>query len=236
LDTRLGLHEMPAATACRFCARVAPLGGSGSLADEVLFESTNFVVTPTLGSLVEGWVLIAPKRHYLCFGAIGKELLSELDEVRKVVGSAMRAVYGGFIEFEHGPAVEGQAVGCTVDHAHLHVVPTGDDLIAGLDCSVSGQLRWHSVAGIAEVARFTTDGLPYLFFERNGEALIAAHHGLGSQLFRRVMAHKLGRPNEYDWRVFPFWENIERTVSSLGPRLNLNRPTNPDEDALLVVT
>ena len=35
-----------------------------------LVETENFVVVPSLGALVEGWLLIVPKAHHISYGAL----------------------------------------------------------------------------------------------------------------------------------------------------------------------
>lgn len=45
--------------------------------DNPVFESRNFVVVPSLGSLVEGWMLLLPKKHLLSMGALPEELVAE---------------------------------------------------------------------------------------------------------------------------------------------------------------
>ena len=40
-----------------------------------LYETENFAVIPSLGSIVEGWLLIIPKKHYLSYGYLSSEEL-----------------------------------------------------------------------------------------------------------------------------------------------------------------
>jgi hypothetical protein len=37
-----------------------------------------------------------------------------------------------------------------------------------------------------------------------------------SQYFRRVIAKQLGRPSEWDYAVFPRWENVRATIALFG--------------------
>ncbi len=37
--------------------------------DQVLLETANFVVVPTIGAIVEGWLLVVSKEGLVCMGA-----------------------------------------------------------------------------------------------------------------------------------------------------------------------
>ena len=39
------------------------------MSDHVLFESENFVVVPTIGSIVPGWLLVVPRSHFMSVGS-----------------------------------------------------------------------------------------------------------------------------------------------------------------------
>jgi diadenosine tetraphosphate (Ap4A) HIT family hydrolase len=93
-----------------------------------LLESDHFVVLPSLGSLVPGWVLVIPKQHYLCIGALPQSLFPEFQRVKKEIVKLIASQFGDPCLFEHGPSSPGLKVGCSVDHAHLHVVPFSGDL------------------------------------------------------------------------------------------------------------
>ena len=96
----------------------------------VLFETDNFFAIPSLGSIVEGWVLIVPKRHYISMGAIrNDDLHNELDSFSSSIKDIVRQAYGNVILFEHGAARQNTAVGCGVDYAHLHIVPIDLDVM-----------------------------------------------------------------------------------------------------------
>lgn len=203
---------------CSFCAKIAS-GQADQEAcpwDRVLFQSPNFVVLPTVGAIVEGWLLLVPKKHYLCMAALGNDLLSELNKLREYVSLVLQDCYGSIAVFEHGPARPKQAVGCGVDHAHLHMLPTNCNLIDGIREVFPDSLQWRSVKGIQDAAAFYTAELPYLYVEQPlNEAYLASHPNLPSQLFRRVLAAYTGRPERYDWRTFPEEHNVESTVRTL---------------------
>jgi diadenosine tetraphosphate (Ap4A) HIT family hydrolase len=184
--------------------------------DKILSQSENFAVFPTLGALIEGWLLIVPKNHALCLGALRRELHSELDELRRRVSLALEECYGAVTVFEHGPAQPCHLVGCGVDHAHLHVIPTQINLIEGVKEIFPEPLEWEPVDSIQETARLYEARLPYLYVEQSpGQGYVTTHPNLQSQMFRKVIARHIGRPEQYNWREFRGEANIRLTVERL---------------------
>lgn len=201
---------------CRLCG-VQREHWSPSPWNQVLWESVNFLAMPTLGAIVEGWLLVVPRAHYLCAGALPPDLLVELDQFLRFVADRVEQEYGPAAIFEHGPSCVGEAVGCTVDHAHMHIVPTRDDLIEGARGIAPKTLQWRRAVGLADARDLHLRRLPYLYVEQpRGNAHIATGSNIPSQLFRRVVAHFMGAPEHYDWRQFPETRNVEATIEKLG--------------------
>src|SRR5258706_12627640 len=121
-------HANPSVDNCRFCDilfRNCPPG----FWDRPLFESTNFVAIPSLGSLRKGWLLVVPKKHFLSTAALPPHLLQEMIKVKQALTEVLTESFGEIWAFEHGPAGGGRLAGCGVDHAHLHIVPLEIDLL-----------------------------------------------------------------------------------------------------------
>ena len=203
---------------CKFCNSVVGhhIVQSKAPWDHILFETPNFIVVPTRGAIVEGWVLIVTRTHYLCMGALENELVSELRELCGLVCAALQECYGPVRIFENGPTKPKQAVGCGVDHAHLHALPTDFNLIEGIQDICGHSLQWIPANGIQDAVELHERGLPYLYVEQpTGEAYLTTRPDFESQLFRRAIATYYGRPDCYDWRVFPEEDNVRLTVERL---------------------
>jgi hypothetical protein len=54
-------------TDCKFCAKLKAQAARAPW-NEFLIETENFAVVPSLGALVEGWLLMVPKEHYISMG------------------------------------------------------------------------------------------------------------------------------------------------------------------------
>jgi hypothetical protein len=138
------------------------------------------------------------------------ELWAVRDEVRQVLENAG---LGPTVAFEHGPSVPGREVGCGVDHAHLHVVPTEADVVAGAK-RLFPEIEWQAIASFEAATAVSADGLSYIYVEdQQSRPWLAASTELPSQVIRQVIASDLGRIGDYNWRENPEPANVERTIS-----------------------
>ncbi len=94
---------------------------------EPIAENREFFVKATYGMMGrEGYVLLVPKSHVNCYGAMSERKHKRFEKARDGLVEAARKNYGEPIIFEHG--ITGQTIG----HAHLHILPgvDFDELVA----------------------------------------------------------------------------------------------------------
>jgi diadenosine tetraphosphate (Ap4A) HIT family hydrolase len=141
---------------CDFCQR-------DHIAANILKETPFFRVVADHAPLVEGHILIVPRKHYPCYGGAPATLDTELfalkDEVRRFFGQ----FYDTPIFWEHGVFRQ------TVFHAHLHCFPFGD-----IRYDVREGLHGLIVQGQDDIRRwYTTEG-HYFYLEDTQNALLFA--------------------------------------------------------------
>lgn len=185
--------------------------------DRAVAESNNFVAVPTMGALVEGWLLIVPKRHILSLAQLTPCEKAELTAfVNNVSAGIKRAWNIAPTMFEHGPAEEGDALGCGVDHAHLHIVPLSfslGDAIAKFEGACSAD--WPILRSQYALPIPNNQRAGYLAYQEPGSRPhIASPAWSVSQFFRRVIASYLGWGECYDYRANPLEECAERTIAA----------------------
>ena len=199
---------------CRYCTDFLSPNAKDkrSIWNTALIESRHFLVVPTLGMLVPGWLLIITKEHYLNMGLVPDDFYPELEEVRKAVRLKLKEKFGSTVVFEHGPGRPGESSGCGIDHAHWHVVPLSVDLLPELETRFPGR----RIANTLEIKRGLSEATTYIFYENQiEEAYLFLANGLPCQFFRRLIAEKIGKGEHWDWHNEPGLSNIVTTLQQL---------------------
>lgn len=176
--------------------------------DRLIAEVDGFYVVATLGQITNsGYVLIIPKRHVPCIGAMEP---SELDSAGALLHRVDRAIMDEYptnweaswpgLMFEHG------IVGQTVKHAHIHVMPGYCDLTPLIKRGFPKECSERQFAAyLQDLGKLYKEKLkPYLFW-RDAKTLFS--HSVvcwdppaPPQYLRIVAAEALGRPERANWR------------------------------------
>jgi ATP adenylyltransferase len=201
---------------CKFCQKFGGAISGDQVSDHVLFESPNFIVVPTLGSIIPGWLLVVPRSHFLSVGSFDMPLFQEFMRLQDIAAEALRDCFGPVSFFEHGAVRERESVGCGVDHAHLHIVATEFDMPAVVKRSAETQLQWRPASGIQATRPFVSEQMAYVFVQQSsGGAWIGSASVIESQIMRKVIAVQAGQPDRWDWKTHPFEHNVRETVVKL---------------------
>jgi diadenosine tetraphosphate (Ap4A) HIT family hydrolase len=200
--------------ACSLCHKIS--ASSAQFWNVPLFESSSLTVVPSVGALVEGWLLIVPKTHAISSGALPKHLARDLYTMTRFVYESVSFIYGTACIFEHGAVARGRAVGCGVDHAHVHVAPVECDLVAAVSPLSPTEVRWRDADMVESCREAFEAGDDYLYVEQAlSQGKIAQGPLFGSQLFRRAIAANAGVEEQFNWRDFPQIPTVEATVKKL---------------------
>ena len=214
---RVNASDLADVRRCKYCSEL--FGHDAGLHELApwnvrLLETENFVVVPSLGALVEGWLLIVTKKHYLCMGSIPPALDNELREITAITANILQETYHAPTLFEHGPCRSGSGIGCGIDHAHMHLVPLRFDLeeLSGAELSLMGQ-SWQPAHGFSKLRQLYDSEKPYVCLREPGrELLFSTPSDLPCQFFRRVIAEAQGRPGRFDYHKYPFESNVTATL------------------------
>jgi ATP adenylyltransferase len=199
---------------------VAQLIDTDTYVRRVPFESESFAIIPSVGPLVEGHVLLSPKQHFKSFAQIPLALENEFRILKKKLATLLRTTYRKRIHyFEHGSAKSAQQPMCTVEHAHLHVVPTDTEIWPTLQ----HQFKWQRIdSNIADLCAVAGD-MEYLWYESpEGHSVIAKgiEGTFESQYLRKVFAQAVGINEMWNWREFPRATSISDTYTTLQRALD----------------
>lgn len=200
---------------CAFC-RSLLTGTSGAPWDTILKETERFVVSPTKGSLLPGWLLVVAKRHAICSGALTTNELKELQNTIAMAKEIVRENFGPPTVFEHGPSCAGTALGCGIDHQHVHVVPLHFSLTRAVN-ALEPYIQWETLSEISGTKPLHRAGIAYALVQEDGGPMLWCRPPDGvRQMFRQAIAHGMGIPQEYDYAEFPQLPNTVRTLEHLS--------------------
>lgn len=208
-----------AASGCALCDALH--GSSKEPWDRPILVTDDFVVLPSLGALAPGWLLIVPRTHSLRMADLPSDAERRLRKLRTEVRGLLQAEYSlPVIEFEHGPAMPGLSIGCTVDHAHLHAVTFSGDILANA-LRVNRTIRWTRVPSLS--SHVVNPAQSYLYVaDSDGRHFMTFSTDLPSQLLRRAVALTSDTQDRWNWRLFPrqgravtMWQALTQRISSV---------------------
>lgn len=200
---------------CRFCNEINDKKSDnlfftifrGNPPNRVLKETKNFVVIPTIGQIIEGYLLIIPKKHFLSFAHLPFRYYRELETLKEETKNTLTTIYAEPIFYEHG------AVGNSVEHAHLHAVPAEIDILQ----DIKRFFIPREIRNMSELIIQAEKGIPYLFYEnRRGQKFIFNAHTVISQFLRQVVANKLGCSDRWNWKEYTGRQEILSTLEKLS--------------------
>jgi len=214
--------------ACEFCREFSGKPGSvferiygEERQNRVLFRSHSFVIAPSLGQIVEGYLLIMPHEHWTTIADLPDTLVHELRALCKIVRTELKSEYGSsMIFYEHGARSE-DVGGCGIYHAHLHAVPwpTTLDQIE----SLKSRFPYREIGSVSEIRKSAERMSTYLFYESpQGRAYVFDTGSLPSQYMRKLLAEALGTA-EWDWRSSGREERVLNTLKRLSHRFDAAR-------------
>lgn len=156
-----------------------------------------FHITISLGQITNGgYLLIIPKKHTSCLGALTKAQATHLDHLTNQVIFSLEDEYQQSITFfEHG------IVGQTINHAHLHIFPAKvnlkDQILKDFPDS-----KIEAIEDFSEFRkRYRYSRFPYLLWSTpKNETLVCWNPPAKPEYLRLVAANLLNVPERGSWK------------------------------------
>jgi ATP adenylyltransferase len=196
---------------CIFCERLLQ-GSSDTAWDTTIAETDQYIIVPTKGSLVAGWLLVVSKQHFLCSGELQEKEFVSLERAVYLAKEIVEGHFGAATVFEHGPQVPGTSLGCGIDHLHLHVVALNFSLVEAVNSSIQG-VTWQGLPNLRSLGPLYRSGIGYAVVGEPHAQLVwfPPPHNVRQPL-RRAIANHLGVPERFDYAKHPYTENVLRTL------------------------
>ena len=185
------------------------------LVNTILDETNYFYITPSLGSLIEGYILITTKRHVNSMSELTIDEMQEYKILIKKYREVFKKIYHKYpIIFEHGtPNLKDSINASSVIHAHTHVVNhnyKNENILIE-------KLKFKRIDKLEN----KLSNKNYIFYiSPKNEIYITNEFEPISQFMRIEIAKDLNMLDKYDWRKNNFDDNIILTIEKIKEYFN----------------
>lgn len=177
----------------------------------VLDKTDNFMLTLALGAIVPGYVLVSPLKHALSMSALSfdakKEYVLYLNELRDLF---IKAFGSAPIIFEHGSNVIENESSNSIFHAHTHIVNHHFQD----EASLIARLHMTRLSSVEELLSAPSNSNYISYISPANEVYYTDSCQHESQLMRRVIARDLKLGDTWNWRKYPYYENMFETAKN----------------------
>ena len=198
---------------CVFCDRT-------KFEERIVGENADFFIVATIGQISNGgYLLLIPKRHLECLGAMTSgEIVSAYQAIADISKTISKEYSDKITVFEHG------IVGQTIRHAHLHFIPEECDITQRVEADFP-DFPISEPTTLAELTYlYSLNSQPYLFWkDKSLETHICWDPPAPDMYLRIVVAEALGRPERANWRTMDReMDNrlVRETVARLKPHFS----------------
>ena len=176
--------------------------------NQTIEETKNFIIKPTLGSIVPGYILVIPKKHVSSILNLDLELKKEYKSILNKYRCIFKKMYGIYpLIFEHGTIDSNESTSQSVIHAHTHIV----NYNYKWEKEILKKLNFFKINSLE-----VTPNKNYIYYvSPKGVEYLTLDFLPQSQLMRKLIANDLNIKEQYDWHKFPFLENTTKTINDL---------------------
>lgn len=183
----------------------------GDPESRILLETTNFAMVVDISPLVEGHLLVVPKKHYRNFASAMLDYRHEAVQITRRARDWLRETYGSVALFEHGSTSD-QFGGACIAHAHIHVLPVeASGLVAVMRRDELELIALPDITSWTEIAETPRHYLLCSDGERSVVTFPSAR--VRHQYLRSAAAEVLGIPDpHWDWSLVIRRDLLRNTV------------------------
>jgi diadenosine tetraphosphate (Ap4A) HIT family hydrolase len=191
---------------------------SGDPTNELLYSGAFHYVICGLGAWIPGYVLLVTHRHFDNFSLAPDESQLEFNSLFAKIDELFLKEFGEVTIFEHGAIDDKRTAGGCINHAHIHFIARNLDLCGEL----KQEFRQIAIpSGVSSARHLPPLGSPYLYVRQSGEEgqLFLVDQPIATQFLRQKVASRIGMHNYWDYKLYPFEENIMKTIGILRGKI-----------------
>ena len=177
----------------------------------IIYETENFRVIPSVGALVDGYILIVAKAHINSLSELNQAQKKEYEELVNKLSIIFKEIYGKRpVLFEHGtPNLKNSMSANSIIHAHSHIV----NFEFKNEKEIINKYNFVPIESFDDVVNEN-----YIYYQNNNRGKFVSYQfDSVSQLMRILVANEIDKKDEYNWREHDFKENIEVMLEKIKP-------------------
>lgn len=179
----------------------------------IIYESNNLVVIPSLGPLNYSHVMVVPKKHLNSFAEAGIGILDELNIVKEKIRVYGKEVLGcDYLFFESGAGALTNHTGGCIIHAHLHAL----SLCADFDQRLFEEIKLVPVDSSSFYDKADISLGYVLYINGEDDWFLCNEPLLPSQFLRYLYAQCNNLEAYWNWRRHINIEGVKEVVSKFS--------------------
>ena len=161
----------------------------------IIDESENFIVLPSIGALVDGYLMIVSKKHINSMSALKENQRIEYELLIEKYRNKFKKIYNKFpIIFEYGSPINNSDMkASSVIHAHTHIV--NYEFID--ENQVIKKLNFERIDNLNYLSRKQNY---IMYINQKNIYYISYNFESISQMMRKIIAKELGYEDKFDWK------------------------------------
>ena len=218
MSTADSSDRSPFDAGCVFCRMKLDDDLSGEPTNELLYSGHFHYVICGLGALVPGYLLLVTHRHFDNFSLVPDDSQCEFNSLFSNIERLFLAEFGEVTIFEHGAVGGEQRAGGCINHAHVHFIARDVDLCRDLQQQFRPIAIPNGGSSTRHLPRLKT---PYLYVKQRHEEAQAflVDRPLATQFLRQKVASKIRMDEYWDYKLYPFNENVMKTIGIFRGRI-----------------
>lgn len=176
------------------------------IANRLLYTTKSFLITPCIGPLFPGHVLIISKEHSENLSCMNASEKDEINQIIDLLRDKLSKYYSNCLIAEHGAFDFQQNSGACIIHTHLHVIPNCLDSINAFDAI----LNYVVLNNFNELVKIN---YPYILAASFNFIRVYNADSIPSQMIRRLILASRGEIENWDWRTQPKNNFNEQTIN-----------------------
>lgn len=183
-----------------------------------IYQDEDLILYPTVGSFIEGYVLLSSKEHYYSLYDCSDKIIKEIDKIIKPIKEYYKNnLHSDVIFFEHGTVDDSSLSSSSITHFHIHFLPVKERLWNKINNEY--HFDYYVINSIMDIKNLIKENKikSYILFNDIDDkcyVIDCSSKQYPSQFLRKVLYKYYYNLDDdcWNWRIYPYYDNMLRTI------------------------